>query len=91
MRQQILERERRQSPRVRALREELEQAVEADRAAGYCPERDPDHELYDPNHGTRGRVGPSLPLPPPDGGESKVEEESEEETPRWGSIKDEGW
>lgn len=86
VRQQILERERRQSPRVRALREELEQAVEADRAAGYCPERDPDHELYDPHHGTPGPVGPSLPLLAADRGESKVVEDSEEENPRWRTV-----
>lgn len=73
------------------LREELEQAVESDRAAGYCPERDPDHELYDPHLGTRGRVGPSLPLPAPDRGENEVDEDSEEENPRWRSIKDERW
>ncbi|QZD95259.1 hypothetical protein [Qipengyuania gelatinilytica] len=91
LRQKILERERRQSPRVKRLREELEQAVEADRAAGYCPERDPEHELYDPHHGTRGRVGPSLPLLTSSKGESEVEEDSEEENPRWRSIKDEGW
>ena len=91
LRQQVAMRKRRESPRVRRLREELEQAVEADRAAGYCPERDPDHELYDPHHGTRGRVGPSLPLLAPDRSEREVEEDSEEENPRWRSIKDEGW
>ena len=91
LRQKILERERRESPRVKRLREELEQAVEADRAAGYCPERDPDHELYDPHYGTWGRVGPSLPLLAPDRGESEVEEDSGEENPRWRSIKDQGW
>lgn len=91
MRQKILERERRESPHVKRLREELEQAVEADRAAGYCPERDPDHELYDPQYGTWGRAGPSLPLLATDRGESEVEEDSGEENPRWRSIKDEGW
>ena len=91
LRQKILERERRESPHVKRLREELEQAVEADRAAGYCPERDPDHELYDPHFGMRGRVGPSLPLLEADRGESEVEEDSEEENPRWRGIKDEGW
>ena len=76
---------------MKRLREELEQAILADRAAGYCPERDPDHELYDPHYGTWGRVGPSLPLLSPDRGEREVEEDSEEENPRWRSIKDEGW
>ncbi|MBX7526995.1 hypothetical protein [Qipengyuania vesicularis] len=91
LRQQIAERERRESPRVKRLREQLEQALEADRAAGYQPERDPEHELYDPNYGKWGHAGPSLPLLSPNRGESGLEEDSEEENPRWRTIKDEGW
>ncbi|MBX7499918.1 hypothetical protein K3181_00500 [Qipengyuania sp. YG27] len=35
-----------ESPRVRAAREALEEAIAADRAERYDPTRDPDHELY---------------------------------------------
>ena len=62
-------------------------------AANYCPERDPEHDLYDPEFDTRGRYVEPLPLPPSDWDKREVEKPSEEkpENPRVRTIKDDGW
>lgn len=85
----IREREERfESPRVRAARQAYEDAVEADRASGYNPLRDPEHELYDPNRANRRRAEDSFTAPPP----GWIKEPEEQEP--WDGIHrltDEGW
>ncbi|PZT85177.1 MAG: hypothetical protein DI637_12635 [Citromicrobium sp.] len=69
------------------------QTINVDRAANYCPERDPAHVLYDPHHGTRGRTAEPLSLPPSDWDKREAEKprEEEQEKPRVRTIKDDGW
>ena len=77
---------------MKALRAEVEAAIEADRAAGYDCTRDPDHELYiDPNAENHAEAEDEpTALPPPDWRKRKVEE-SEDAGPKVRRLKDEGW
>ncbi len=91
-RQKIIDRDRRESPRVKALRAEVEAAIEADRAAGYDCTRDPDHELYiDPDAAkhSEDKDEPTA-LPPPDWRKREVKE-SEVIGPRVRTLKDDTW
>ena len=82
-----------ESPRVRAAREALENAIAADREEGYSPIRDPEHPMYRPGHVEDGPHNDwgivwEDDKPEDDAGDG---EDSEEENPRWRTIKDEGW
>ena len=81
-----------ESPRVRAAREALEAAIAADRAEGYNPRRDPEHELYNPNLGRRTREDCEVQLPEWwDDEVAEMEAEEEENRLRLRTLKDEGW
>ena len=81
------------SPRTRAAYEEYRRLEREDEEAGYCYLADPEHPDYiGPAHpGSGDAEDDPLPLPPPGWGERKVEEESEDEYPRWRRLTDDGW
>ncbi|MXO50320.1 hypothetical protein GRI42_03265 [Erythrobacter gaetbuli] len=81
-----------ESPRVRAAREALEAAIAADRAEGYNPRRDPEHEMYNPNHARRTHEDGEVQLPEWwDDEVAEMEAEEEENRLRLRTLKDEGW
>ena len=80
-------------PRVRAAREALEAAIAADREEGYSPLCDPEHPMYNAGHvedGPHNDWGIVWEDDEPED-EAGAGEDSEEENPRWRTVKDEGW
>ena len=89
----LREREARiESPRVRAARAALEEAIAADREEGYSPLRDPEHELYNPALAARRAEDGEVELPEWwDEEVAEMEAEEAETSPRWRTLKDDGW